>query len=340
MRQAYSLAELAEYLEAQYEGDATVTVSAIADLKLANKEQLSFLSNKKFEAYLDSTEAGIVVLALDVKPPKPLNVIRCKDPYLAYAKLSALFVKRVPAQDNIHASAVVAPTAQIAKSAKIGPGCVVEDGATVGEGTELQAGVFVGQNTSVGSDCLIYANVVLYHGVVLGNNVIIHGNTTIGSDGFGFAPTKSGWVKIHQLGGVVIGDNVEIGANTAIDRGAVNNTEIGKGVIIDNQVHIAHNVKIGDYTAIAGCVGIAGSTTIGKHCTFGGQVAINGHITIADNVHVNGGSIVTKSLEAGQYASGTPLQDAKTWRKNAVRQGQLSEWVERIKKLEQTNPSN
>lgn len=337
----HSMAEIATFLEAECSGDCEHKVDSIADLKGAESTQLSFLSNKKFAPHLQTTRAGIVIVALDCEAPAHLNLVKVPDPYLAYARVSRLFVQRGLGASGIHPSATVAPSAIVHASARIGPNCVLEANACVGKNSELQAGVFVGQGAAIGEDCLIYANVNIYHQVLLGNEVTVHASTTIGSDGFGFAPSKQGWVKIHQLGGVVVGNNVEIGAGTAIDRGAVNNTIIGNGVIIDNQVHIAHNVEVGDFTAIAGCVGIAGSTTIGERCTFGGGVAINGHITIADNVHVNGGSVVTKSLtEAGQYASGTPLQEAKLWRKNAVRQGQLSEWVDRLKKIEKSKLKN
>src|SRR5690606_1104300 len=142
-------------------------------------------------------------------------------------------------------------------------------------------------------------------------------------------------IKIHQLGGVRIGDDVEIGSSTTIDRGALMDTVIESGVIIDNQVHLAHNVLIGSGTAIAGCVGVAGSTVIGKNCTFGGAVAVSGHLMIADNTHFNGGTIVTKSnTEAGSYASAAPQQEVKKWRRNSIRYTQLDEWVDRVKALE------
>ena len=164
---------------------------------------------------------------------------------------------------------------------------------------------------------------------------MVHSGTVIGSDGFGFAPSKGAWNKIHQLGGVTIGDDVEIGSNTSIDRGAIEDTVIEDGVIIDNLVHIAHNVKIGAGSAIAGCVGIAGSATIGKACTVAGAVAINGHISIADNSHFHGGTIVTKgNTEPGVFASATPLQSVKKWRRNSVRYTQLDELSSRIKALE------
>lgn len=322
---------------ASWQGDPSAQVQSIANLASAGRNDLSFLSKKQYQHFLTTTEAGIVIVQMGTQLERPLNALFVDDVYAAYAQLSGLFSLR-PTDRGVHPSATVDATAKIAPSANIGPNCVVGPNCVIGEHTELLAGVVIGANSSVGSDCLLHPNVVLYHGVTLGDRVIVHSSTVIGSDGFGFAPSKTGWIKIHQLGGVVIGSDVEIGACTSIDRGAIDDTVIEDGVIIDNQVHIAHNVKIGKSTAIAGCVGIAGSTTIGSRCTFGGFVAISGHLTIADDVHCNGSTVVTKSLnEAGHYSSGTTVQDVKTWRRNAVRFGQLDEWVTRIKKLEEAN---
>ena len=331
----YSLNSLAEYLGGQIEGDPQKRIVGIADLQLAGDGDITFVAKKNFESLLSSTAAGAVIVSESSEVPEGLNVIRVADPYLAYAKISALFDQRPRASKGIHPTAVIDPSARISESAIVGPFCCVGAHATLGNNTELQAGVFIGAHTSLGDDCLIYANAVIYHGVTIGNRVTVHSNTCIGSDGFGFAPSAEGWQKIHQLGGVIVGNDVEIGACTAIDRGALINTSIADGVIIDNQVHIAHNVSIGERTAIAGCVGIAGSAKVGAGCTMGGFVAINGHVEIADNVHLHGGTIVTKSIkEPGQYASCAPMQEVKKWRKNSVRYAQLDEWVSRIKKLE------
>jgi UDP-3-O-[3-hydroxymyristoyl] glucosamine N-acyltransferase len=335
MKKSYTLKALADYLRAPYVGNADVVVSAIANLAKATPSELSFLSKKQFAHFLESTQAGIVIVQKDIRTERAMNAILVDDPYLAYAQVSGLFSDRIAGKQGIHPRATVHETAIIAESAIIGANCVVGAHTIIGEHTELLPGVVVGDHCIIGKRCLLHANAVLYYGVTLADSVIIHSSTVIGSDGFGFAPSAAGWEKIHQLGGVVIGNNVEIGSCTSIDRGAIDDTIIEDGVIIDNQVHIAHNVRIGKGTAIAGCVGIAGSTTIGAHCTMGGFVAINGHLQIADNVHFNGGSVVTKSIsEPGHYSSGTLVQDVKTWRRNAVRFGQLDEWVDKIKKIE------
>lgn len=336
MSSPQTIKQLANQLDGKLEGDSTLVISAVADLQTASDKDISFLSKKAYAPLLAETKAAAVIVGESVDVPEGMTVVRVKDPYFAYAQLSALFETRKKIADGVHPSAVVDPSAKLGEGVAIGAHCVVEANAVIGDGTELRAHVFVGQNVQIGRNAQINPHVSLYHDVVLGDEVIIHASTVIGSDGFGFAPYSGGWKKIHQLGAVHIGNRVEIGAGTAIDRGALSNTVIADGVIIDNQVHIAHNVKIGKNTAIAGCVGIAGSAEIGEGCTMGGFVAINGHIKVCDNVHLHGGTIVTKSItEPGTYASCTPMQEVRKWRKNSVRYAQLDEWVTRIKKLEQ-----
>lgn len=334
------LAEIAESLGADLRGDAELTLAGIASLESACASDLSFLASKGYEQHLAQTNAGAVILKADFLEQYSGSALIVDDPYKAYAQASALFDPRLRRDVGVHPSAVISESAQISSTASIGANCVIGDNVVIGDGCEIYPGVVISENSQLGNNCLIYANVTIYSNIRIGSNVIIHSATVIGSDGFGFAPSKEGWVKIHQIGGVVIGDNVEIGAGTAIDRGAVGDTVIHDGVIIDNQVHMAHNVEVGENTAIAGCVGIAGSAKIGKNCTFAGAVAVNGHIEIADNCHFNGGTIVTKGTnEPGAYASATPMFDAKTWRKSAVRFGQLDDIVARIKKLEKANRS-
>ncbi len=334
---AITLAELATSLDASLAGDGDAIIRGIAPLQEATSEQLSFLSSAKFEQHLSTTQAGALMLKQGSETDYEGNILWVSDPYASYAAASALFDPRPKRVTGIHASAVVSASAQVSPSAAIGANCVIGDNVVIGDGCEIYPGVIISEDCVVGDNCLLYANVTLYSKVTIGSKVIVHSGTVIGSDGFGFAPTSEGWVKIHQVGGVVIGDRVEIGANTAIDRGAIGDTVIHDGVIIDNQVHIAHNVEIGENTAVAGCVGIAGSTKIGKNCTFAGAVAVNGHIEIADNCHFNGGTIVTKGTsEPGAYASATPMLDVKTWRKSAVRFGQLDDLAGRIRKLEKS----
>lgn len=331
-----SLSELARYLNAELVAeDESVQVSGVADLQKAQAQQISFLSSKSYVKYLESTRAAAVVLSPDLAEQYSGSKLIIKDPYLAYAKLSQWFDPRPAREVGIHPTAVVAASAVIDSSASIGAHCSIGENVRIGANSEIYPGTVIAENSSIGTDCLIYQNVNIYSQVSIGDHAVIHSGTVIGSDGFGFAPTQDGWVKIHQLGGVVIGNRVEIGANTAIDRGAIGDTVIHDGVIIDNLVHIAHNVEIGERTAIAGCVGIAGSTKIGKRCIFGGGVLVNGHIELADDTHCHGGTVVTKGTsEAGAFASATPQMDVKKWRKSMVRFGQIDDMAGRIKSLE------
>ncbi len=333
----FNLAGIALLLDGTLVGDGTLNISGIADVAGAKANEITFIANKKYLPQLEFSAAGAVLLSAPLAESPIANQVIVADPYLAFAKLSLIFDNRPKTAIGVHPQAYIDSSATLGKDVKVAAGCVVEAGAMIGDGTELCAGSVIGPNVQIGKNCLIHANATICHSCILGDDVKVHSGSTIGSDGFGYAPSKQeGWVKIYQLGRVVIGNNVEIGANCAIDRGAINDTIIADGVIIDNLVHIAHNVQIGERTAIAGCVGIAGSTVIGAGCTMGGFVAINGHLTIADNVHFNGGTVVTKSIdEPGHYASGSPMQDVRAWRRNMVRVSQLDEWVGRIKKLEE-----
>jgi len=330
-----TLGELANLLQAELVGDAECQISGLATLTDAKPGQLSFLSNKHYRKYLVSTQASGVILHPDFANDYTGNKLLVANPYLAYAKLSAIFSHAPRVASGIHPDASVAEDAKVHLSASIAANAVIDSGAEIAAGAQIGAGCFVGQNTIVGADTVLHANVSLYHGVVVGSACLFHSQVVVGSDGFGFAPDGKKWVKIHQLGGVVIGDHVELGACTTIDRGALADTLIGDGVIIDNQVQIAHNVQIGANTAIAAGACIAGSARIGENCTLSGMVGVVGHISLVDNVHVTALSLVTKSITTpGSYSSGTPIDETALWRKNAVRYGQLNSLAQRLKVLE------
>jgi UDP-3-O-[3-hydroxymyristoyl] glucosamine N-acyltransferase len=212
---------------------------------------------------------------------------------------------------------------------------VIEAGVCIGAGTYVGPGCFIGQDSCIGQDSRLYANATVYAGVNIGARVILHSGAVIGADGFGFAPEKGRFIKIAQLGGVMIGNDVEIGANTTIDRGALGDTVIEEGVKLDNQIQVAHNVRIGAHTVVAACAGISGSSKVGRHCMIGGGVGIAGHLTIADGVHLTGMTLVTHDIrEAGVYSSGTAIEPNKSWRRNVARFRQLDQWVKRIRELE------
>jgi len=345
MQSCFTLADIAERFSLRLQGRAGVSVNSetsvngLATLSSASRTNISFFANAAYRDQLQSTNAAAVILKANAIEDCPVACLVSDNPYLAYAKISALFDVLPAGAPGIHPTAVVDASAKIAESACIGPHCVISADAVIADNVVIGAGSYIGDACQIGANTYLHARVTIYHGVSIGESVIIHSGAVIGSDGFGFAPDFSqggtGWCKIHQLGGVVIGNRVEIGANTCIDRGALDDTVIGDGVIIDNLVQIAHNVKIGDNTAIAACTGIAGSAEIGKNCTIAGAVGIVGHIRIADRVHITAKSLVTGSINnSGSYSSGTALSPTPAWRKSAVRFSQLDSLFQRVRALE------
>lgn len=304
-------------------------LEGIGNLTTANSQQLSFLANPHYLPSLATSQAGAVLTTSDhqSKVTQDTVALIVAVPYLAYASASQLFA-RTALFKGIHPSAVIAESAVIGNQVTVGPFCMIGEGVQIGDRSVLDAHVVIEANSSIGTDCVLKSQVVIGHDCVLGNRVRLHAGVSIGSEGFGFAPTSNpsvtGWERIAQLGRVVIGDDVRIGSQTCIDRGAIDDTVIGNHVIIDNLVQVAHNVRIGDGTAIAAQTGIAGSTTIGKRCIIGGAVGITGHIEIADDVTLSGMTMVTKSItKAGSYSSGTAAMPTANWRRAAVRFRQL-----------------
>lgn len=335
MQEPYTLAQLAAVATAELRGDPQRKITGLAALDAAVAGNISFIANEQYLKYLSATAASAVILPARLAVECSVDCLLAEDPYLAYAKISRLFDRAPAAAPGIHASASVDPNAVVGSRVSLGPHCCVAAGAQLGDDVVVGAGTFIGAGAQIGSGGHIAANVTICHAVSIGARVRIHSGAVVGADGFGFARSPEGWVKIHQLGSVIIGDDVEIGACTSIDRGALQNTVIARRVIIDNQVQIAHNVEIGENTAIAGCVGIAGSAKIGANCSLGGGVGVAGHLSIADNVTVTGMTLVSKSItEAGVYSSGTALSKHAAWQKNAVRFLQLDKLHKRLVALE------
>lgn len=334
---SYTLGQLAERFNLELRGNPEVRISGIAPIEKSSAHQASFLENTRYQKYLATTQAGVVVLAKTFVDDCQTNCLISETPYLAYAKIAELFVERdVPAQ-GVHPLACIDPEAQIDPSAAIGPYVVVSKHASIGANAIIGAGCYIGAHVQIGQGTLLWPNVNVYHGTEIGSSCEIKSGAVLGGDGFGFAPTKTGWHKIPQLGRVIIGDKVAIGANTTVDRGSTQDTIIGEGAIIDNQVQIGHNVTIGAFTAIAGCVGIAGSAQIGKHCQIGGGCGIGGHLVIADYVGIAAMSGITKSItQPGQYIGrgGMGVEPLNVWLKLAAKLRGIDKILERIKNLE------
>jgi UDP-3-O-[3-hydroxymyristoyl] glucosamine N-acyltransferase len=337
---AYPLAQLAERFALELRGDGTLAISGVGTLAAATPGQLSFLANPRYRGELRACRAGAVVLRADDAAECPGAALIADDPYVAFAKIAAIFDVPPAAAPGPHATAVVAPDASVDPSASIGAFCVVESGAVIGPGATIGPHCVIGPDCHVGAQSRLIARVTLVARVTLGDRVLVHPGVVIGADGFGLAFEKDHWIKVPQLGGVRIGDDCEIGANTTIDRGAIEDTVIEDDVRLDNQIQIAHNVRIGAHTAMAGCSAVAGSATIGRYCLIGGGAGILGHLSVADRVTVTAMTLVTHSIQtAGEYSSGTPVQANREWRRNAARFKHLDELTRRVQALEK-NPKS
>lgn len=331
----WTLTDLAQHIDAEVKGDGNCVVNGLATLSNAGQGQLTFLANPLYRSQLKSTSASAVIIQAEYLPDCPTNALVSANPYLAYSKISHLFDRRPKNELGVHPTAYVADDVVLGEGCRIGPNAVIESGCVLGVDVEVGPGTVIGANCEIGDQCLLHGNVTFYHDVRVGDRCTFHGGVVVGADGFGFANEKGQWRKIAQVGGVNIGNDVEVGANTTIDRGAIQDTLIGNGVILDNQIQIAHNVEIGEGTAIAGCTGIAGSTKIGKYCTIAGAVGIPGHLEITDRVHITACSLVTKSItEPGSYSSGTGFSPTAEWRKNAARFRKLDEMARKLQALE------
>jgi UDP-3-O-[3-hydroxymyristoyl] glucosamine N-acyltransferase len=318
---ALSLGQITDSLGGRLIGDPQRLIQRLAPLDTAQADELSFLSNPKYQSKLATTHAGCVIVSPAVAEASVVNtaLIVADNSYHYFARLTQLWRQHTREYGDplVHSSAVIHPEAMVDASARIGPLCVVERGARIGANTWLKSRVTVGEDCVIGDRCIVHAGVV------------------IGGDGFGFALFEGRWEKIEQLGAVRIGDDVEIGANTCIDRGALDDTIIEDGVKLDNLVQIGHNVHVGAHTAMAGCAGIAGSARIGANCTVGGGAVVLGHLELADGVHVSAASVVMRSIrQPGQYSGVFPIDDNASWEKNAATLRQLHRLRDRIKSLE------
>lgn len=335
-----ALGELAERFGLRLRGDPAQPIAGVATLALAEATDVAFLANPRYRAQLAQTRAGAVVLREADAAAAPGACLIADDPYVAFARIAALYEPRPAASPGVHASAVVSARANVAPGASIGAFCVIENGAVIGDGAVLGPYCLIGRDCTVGAQSRLVARVTLVQDVTLGRRVLIHPGAVIGADGFGLAFDRDHWIKVPQLGGVRVGDDCEIGANTTIDRGALGDTVLEEDVRLDNQIQIAHNVTIGAHTALAGCAAVAGSTTLGRYCLIGGGAGILGHLAIADRVTVTAMSLVTHSIrEAGEYSSGTPIQPNRQWRRNAARFRHLDEIARRIDAFEKENKS-
>jgi UDP-3-O-[3-hydroxymyristoyl] glucosamine N-acyltransferase len=335
----FTAAQIATIINGKTEGDANAAVSSFGKIEEAQKGQLSFLANPKYEEYLYTTGASVIIIneSLELKKPVNATLVRVADAYVAFATLLETY-QQLQAQQltGIQQPVYIDAAAKMGEQVYIGAFAYIGEKVIVSDGVKIYPNAYVGNNTTIGENSIIHPGVKIYHNTVIGKNVTIHAGTVIGGDGFGFAPQADGsYKKVPQMGNVVIEDNVEIGANTTIDRATIGSTIIKAGAKLDNLLQIAHNVEVGNNAVIAAQAGISGSTKIGNNVMIGGQAGIVGHIQIADGSKINAQSGVSKSIKTPNTAvTGSPAFDYTAALRSQAVARNLPGLEQRIKALE------
>lgn len=327
------LADIAARLGCEVRGDGSIDIRAIRGLEEAGPGDLTFLANPKYAAQLAATRASAAIVATSAADLS-IATLRAENPYLAFAQALTLFHRPIRPPTGIHPTAVVAATARIAEPVSIGPYAVIGDDVVIGPGATIHPHVTLYPGVAIGRDFVAHAGVVVREHARIGDRVVLHSGVVIGADGFGFAPSPAGAVKIPQAGIVIVEDDVEIGANTTVDRATLEATIIRRGAKLDNLVMIAHNCEVGAHSFLAAQVGIAGSTKIGRGVQMGGQAGAAGHLTIGDGVQIAAQSGVPNSVPAGKVVGGYPAMDVGLWRRTSAAILRLPELLRRVRRLE------
>jgi UDP-3-O-[3-hydroxymyristoyl] glucosamine N-acyltransferase len=315
-----TIGEIVNSLGGQLVGDPHLVVSCVSSLRSATSGSISFFVDKRHIAALRATAASVIITSPEFSELTESVKIITENPYLYFVKvINLLNAAPNEAFQGISDKAHLGSGVEIGERVVIMPNAIICDNVFLGDDVVIGAGCYLGSGVSIGNFSKLYPNVTVYDDVRVGKNVIVHSGAVLGSDGFGFVNECGRWYKVPQIGGLVVGNDVEVGSNTTIDRGALDDTLIGDGVKIDNQVQVGHNCSIGDDTVIAGCVGIAGSVKIGKRCKIGGAAMITGHLDITDDVTISAGSLVAKTIKlSGRYTGVYPLSEHGEWLIGAV----------------------
>ncbi|WKW47549.1 UDP-3-O-(3-hydroxymyristoyl)glucosamine N-acyltransferase [Myroides sp. JBRI-B21084] len=331
--------QIAEVLNGTVVGDSTVEVFKLAKIEEGEQGAITFLSNAKYNNYLYTTNASIVIVNKTFQPTQPVKatMIQVDDSYKAFTKILEYANQIKLMKSGIEQPSVISEGVSYGTDLYLGSFSYIGKNTKIGNNVKIYPNSFVGDNVEIGDNTILYAGARIYSETIIGENCVIHSGTIIGSDGFGFAPNPDGtYDKIPQIGNVIIENNVEIGSCTTIDRATLGSTVIRKGVKLDNQIQIAHNVEVGENTVIASQTGIAGSTKIGKNCIIGGQVGIVGHITIGDNVRIQAQSGVGKSIKDGEMIQGSPAMGYNDFSKSYVYFRKLPSIVKDLEEIKKT----
>ncbi len=317
----FTAEQIAGILEGEVVGNPNAEVYKLAKIEEGTNGSLTFLANPKYQNFIYTTEASITIVNQSFEPEQPIKttLIKVEDAYKSFSKLLEYYNQVKLMKSGIEQPSVISENVTYGENLYLGSFSYIGKNVKIGNNVKIYPNTFIGDNVTIGDNCVFFAGVRIYSETEIGNYCTIHSGTIIGSDGFGFAPSEDGtYSKIPQIGNVILEDNVEVGSCTTIDRATLGSTIIRKGVKLDNQIQIAHNVEIGENTVIAAQTGIAGSTKIGKNCQIGGQVGFAGHIVIGDNVRIQAQSGIGKNVKDGETIQGSPAFNYGDWNKSYV----------------------
>jgi len=333
----FTAKQISDILEGEVEGNPNEEVSMLSKIEEGAKGSLTFLSNPKYTPFIYTTKASVAIVNKGFIPEKEISttLIKVEDSYKAFSKLLEYYNQVKLNKTGIENPHYISESANIGKDIYIGAFSYIGNNVSIGDNVKIYPNVFIGDNVTIGDNTILFAGSKIYSESIIRNNCIIHSGAIIGCDGFGFAPNERGEFKsVPQIGNVIIEDNVDIGAATTIDRATLGSTIIRKGVKLDNQIQIAHNVEVGENTVIAAQTGVAGSTKIGKGCMIGGQVGIVGHLTIGNNVRIQAQSGISRNLKDDETVQGSPALPYSDYNKSYVHFKNLSKLVDKVNELE------
>ncbi len=332
--------QIAGILEGTVEGNELIEVYKLAKIEEGTEGALTFLANPKYTQYIYDTKASVVIVNNDFEADKEIQatLIRVEDAYKAFSQLLEYYNMIKLNKEGIEQPSFIAESASHGEKVYVGAFAYIAEGVKIGDNVKIFPNVYIGENVVLGNDVIVFAGAKIYSDCVIGDRCVIHSGAIVGADGFGFTPNEKGeYQKVPQIGNVILEEDVDVGAATTIDRATLGSTIIRKGVKLDNQIQIAHNVEIGEHTAIAAQTGVAGSTKIGKHCLIGGQVGIVGHINIGDGVRIQAQSGIGRNVKDGEALQGSPALGYSDYNKSYVHFKNLPKIVNRINTLEKAN---
>ncbi len=330
-----NLAQIAQWIDAQIEGDEDIEITGLAKIEEAQSGHLSFIANPKYAKFIETTHASAVLVDKDF-PATEKTVLRVDNPYFAFLKLAQKFYQQAPqVAPGVHPTAIIGENTQLGDELAIGAYVVIGKDCSIGSGTTIFPGTFIGDRVKIGDNCLVYPNVSIREECQIGNNCILHMGAVVGSDGFGYAFEGGKFHKLPQMGIVVLEDDVEIGANITIDRATMGETRIQKGAKLDNLIQIAHNVQIGPHTAVAAQAGISGSTKLGSYVQVGGQAGLVGHLNIGNQVKIGAQAGITKSIPDGEFYTGYPARPFRQEMREHASLAKLPSMLKRFRELEE-----